>query len=96
MSYSASLPVTVLSPLELEFRLQCGVVLLDTLEVVEASESLLCEQDRDADCELDRKRCTVRDQGGDGGGECLVQYGAGECDCCLEPEWEQEVDWGCE
>ena len=33
------------------------------------SESLLCEQDRDADCDLDRKRYTVRDRGGDGGGE---------------------------
>ena len=47
-------------------------MLLDSVEAVEASESLLCEQDQDADCDLDRKRCTVRDRGGDGRGESLV------------------------
>ena len=48
------------------------MVLFDSLQALEASESLLCEPDRDADCDLDRKRCTVRDRCGDGGGESLV------------------------
>ena len=77
MSYSASLPVTVQTGvptllLILADGVQPGVVLLDAPVAVEASESLLRERYREADCDFDRGRCTVQDHGHDGDAESLV------------------------